>query len=97
MKYSILIILVLCISLSGCAFFGTKNQDPVGITNKVQIDPKLLQPCKPIVKLPETSGTEDIGQHYVSVIGMYGECSLQQDKSIEAMKELANIKKDTKK
>jgi len=85
MKKHILIGFLCLPLLAGCSIFDNfRKPDP---TRQVQVDPKLLQPCKP---LPARVG-EEVAEHHIKVITEYGVCAKQQDDSIKAIRTLANL------
>jgi hypothetical protein len=81
--------------LNGCGIFKKKIQEippPATTNNRVVVDPKLLQTCEP---LPALIGAnyEQVAEHYLTVIGLYGQCALKQLDSIEAIRKLSNLDK----
>lgn len=95
MKKSLLIAIIALPLLTGCGFLQkvfSKDTEPVGINTKVVVDPKLLQLCEPLQKLPAEPTFDDIATHYIETIGMYGTCANKQATSVSTIKKLANIK-----
>lgn len=93
------LIIVLCLPmLTGCALFDFfKKPDPPVITDKVvQIDPKLLEPCAPLVTLVIPQGASDKEPFFIDNLGqnasIYAECAKKQDASILIIKKFGNIK-----
>lgn len=88
----LIFIIALCLPLlNGCSIFQKKVlPPPAAQPERVVVDPKLLEPCQ---SLPTLVATEmsDIAQHYITLIGMYGTCSIKQDASISTIRNLANL------
>lgn len=94
MKKAISIAVIASAMLTGCGFldkFRDKNTEPSGINSKVVVDPKLLQSCDPLQPLPPQANFDDVANHYITTIGMYGTCRLKQEDSIKTIRKLANI------
>jgi hypothetical protein len=92
MKINIIFSLCLLAMLTGCGVFSKKQSLPVisATTNRVAVEPQLLLPCLTLPDLPQNPTYEHIAQHYLQVIGLYGECALKQSASIDAIRKLAN-------
>lgn len=93
--------IVLCLPLlTGCAFldFFKKRDEPVIPQQRVvHIDPKLLEPCKPLIKLEKVDPKAvDFGNQVLTNLAanaqIYSECAKKQDGSIVLIKEFANLK-----
>ena len=96
MKKAILIAVITVPMLTGCGFlqkFLGKDEkvEPPAVNSKVVVDPKLLQSCAKLDQLPPDPTFDDIAHHYISTIGLYGECSSKQEDSIKTIRKLANI------
>lgn len=94
MKKAVLAIVITSTILTGCAFsdiFVSKKVEPPTVSNKVIVDPKLLQSCSALQALPAEPTFEDIAANYITTIGMYGICRLKQEDSIKTIRKLANI------
>lgn len=91
MKNRILIALALVLFLNGCALFQKKISPIVPPDKAVNIDPKVLEPCKPLVPLA-ASATEftDILMNTAINSKIYAECKGKQDTSIVIIKQLTN-------
>jgi hypothetical protein len=81
--------------LNGCGIFNKKIQEippPIVTNNRVVVDPKLLQACEP---LPALVGNtyEQVADHYLTVINLYGQCALKQLDSIDVIRKLSNLDK----
>jgi hypothetical protein len=81
--------------LNGCGIFNKKIQEippPIVTNNRVVVDPKLLQTCEP---LPALVGNtyEQVADHYLTVINLYGQCALKQLDSIDVIRKLSNLDK----
>lgn len=81
---------ILCsILLSGCL-----HTTPVIPTDKpIEINPKLLEPCQDLYKLPEGPITfTEVLETSVKNTELYLECRRKHDRSIILIKELTNKK-----
>ena len=92
MKKLVLIPLIL---VAGCAWFKKSNTEtpPIPATpNRVVVDPKSLQACE---SLPKFMGRDyvELADHYLTVISLYGQCSLKQLESITIIRKLSNLDK----
>jgi hypothetical protein len=95
MKKLILTLSLLLPLLNGCGIFNKKIQEiaPPATTNtRVVVDPKLLEPCQPLPALVASS-YEQVAEHYLTTIGLYGQCALKQLDSINAIRKLSNLDK----
>jgi len=95
MKKLVLTLSLLLILLNGCGIFNKKIQEiaPPATTNtRVVVDPKLLEPCQPLPALVASS-YEQVAEHYLTIIGLYGQCALKQLDSINAIRKLSNLDK----
>ena len=95
MKKLILTLSLLLILLNGCGIFNKKIQEipPPATTNtRVVVDPKLLEPCQLLPALVASS-YEQVAEHYLTTIGLYGQCALKQLDSINAIRKLSNLDK----
>jgi hypothetical protein len=86
---------LLLLLLNGCGIFQKKIPEvppPATTGNRVVIDPKLLQPCE---LLPALVGNtyEQVADHYLTVISLYGQCALKQMDSIATIRKLSNLDK----
>jgi hypothetical protein len=86
---------LLLILLNGCGIFQKKIQEvppPATTGNRIVVDPKLLQICE---LLPALTGNtyEQIADHYLTVINLYGQCALKQMDSIVIIRKLSNLDK----
>ena len=95
--------IVLCVPLlTGCALFDffKKREEPVIPRDRVvHVDPKLLEPCKPLVKLEKVDPKSvDFGNQVLTNLAtnaaIYSECAKKQDGSITIIKEFANNKEN---
>jgi len=95
MKKLVLTLSLLLILLNGCGIFNKKIQEiaPPATTNtRVVVDPKLLEPCQLLPALTASS-YEQVAEHYLTTIGLYGQCALKQLDSINAIRKLSNLDK----
>lgn len=92
MKTKIIFSLGLLAMITGCGIFSKKQPLPAipATTQRVVVEPQLLTPCLVLPNLPQNPTYEHIAQHYLQVIGLYGECALKQSASIDAIRKLAN-------
>lgn len=90
MKKLILMAVICLPLLNACAIFE-KNQTPPPIAGKVQVDPKVLQPCATLQPLYSAT-YEDIASNYLQTIQLYGECAIRQDTSITTIRKLTETK-----
>lgn len=89
------LVLIAFLFLSGCSIFTNSDKKllPIPSTeNRVVVDPKLLEACQP---LPNFLGTtyEQLADHYLTIINLYGQCSIQQLNSIKVIRKLTNLDK----
>jgi hypothetical protein len=96
MKKLVLTLSLLLILLNGCGIFNKKIQEiapPAAATNaRIVVDPKLLEPCQLLPALIASS-YEQVAEHYLTTIGLYGQCALKQLDSINAIRKLSNLDK----
>jgi len=95
MKKLVLTLSLLLILLNGCGIFNKKIQEipsPAITNTRVVVDPKLLEPCQLLPALVASS-YEQVAEHYLTTIGLYGQCALKQLDSINAIRKLSNLDK----
>ena len=93
----ILLSILVMFSLPGCASIKEaicdKPEIVVPENKKIHVDPKLLEPCKPLQ--PMTSSTPT-WEDYLVLTGdnaiVYAECKKKQDSSIRYIEDLTNQK-----
>ena len=95
MKKLLITASLLLLLLNGCGIFKKnflETPPPVATNNKVVVDPKLLQACE---QLPPLVGVtyEQVANHYLTVINLYGQCVLKQLDSIQTIRKLSNLDK----
>jgi len=97
MKKHILISFCLFAMLTGCGIFLKKSPEqapiPASTPQRIVVDPKSLQPCQPMPQLQTPATYETIAQHYITIIGLYGDCAIKQSSSIELIRKLSNLDK----
>jgi len=97
MKKHILISFCLFAMLTGCGIFSKNSPEqppiPAATPQRVVVDPKSLQPCTPMPALQTPATYETIAQHYITIIGLYGDCAIKQSSSIELIRKLSNLDK----
>ena len=96
MKTKILFGLCLLAMLAGCGVFSKKSVETPVISatqKRVVVEPQLLVGCELLPQLPQNPTYEHIAQHYIQVIGLYGQCALKQAAGIEAIRKLSNLDK----
>jgi hypothetical protein len=84
---------LLLLLLNGCGIFVKKIPEippPATTGNKVVVDPKLLQACEPLPTLVANT-YEQVADHYLTVINLYGQCALKQLDSIKTIRKLSNL------
>jgi hypothetical protein len=82
--------------LTGCGIFSKKSvETPViaATQKRIVVEPQLLIACELLPLLSKNSTYDDIAQHYIQIIELYGTCALKQAASIEAIRKLANLDK----
>ena len=79
------------LALSGCGSFN-KLPPPAAKETKVVVEPQLLLPCQRLPNLVANT-YEQVAEHYLTVINLYGQCALKQIESIEAIRKLSNLDK----
>lgn len=87
------LILIAFLFLSGCSIFtnSDKKLPPIPSTeNRVVVDPKALEACQ---LLPSFLGNtyEQLAEHYLTTIELYGQCSIRQLNSIKIIRKLINL------
>lgn len=98
MKKAILIATLCLPLLTGCGILEIfKKPDPPVITEKVvQVDPKLLEACKPLARLIIQQGASNVESILLDNIALnaelYAECAMKQDNSVIMLKKFGNIK-----
>lgn len=94
MKKAILIMILSLSALTGCGFLSKEKSDLPNITTKtVVIDRELLRECEPLARIDRTEiSQEELDRLKFVWIEKYGVCANRQHKSIQTIKELANIK-----
>jgi len=95
MKKLVITASLLLLLLNGCGIFVKKIPEippPATTGNRIVVDPKLLQACEP---LPPLVGVtyEQVADHYLTVINLYGQCALKQLDSIATIRKLSNLDK----
>jgi hypothetical protein len=94
MKTQTILSFCLVAALTGCGIFSKKSVETPAIaaTQKhIVIEPQLLIGCELLPQLPQNPTYEHIAQHYITIIGLYGQCALKQTASIETIRKLANL------
>jgi hypothetical protein len=94
MKTRILFSFCLLAMLTGCGIFSKKSVETPAIAatqKRVVVEPELLIGCELLPLLPQNPTYNDIAQHYIQIIGLYGTCALKQAASIEAIRKLSNL------
>jgi len=85
MKY-LLILLV----LAGCTW--PVKPDATITERTVHVDARALQPCAPLLPLPENATFEELLSTAFSNMELYSDCKGKQDTSIKLLKQFSNIK-----
>jgi hypothetical protein len=86
-----ILIILSVLALSGCGSFS-KLPPPAAKETKVVVEPQLLLPCQRLPNLVANT-YEQVAEHYLTVINLYGQCALKQIESIEAIRKLSNLDK----
>lgn len=84
----------LVVMLTGCGVFVKKSvETPViaATQKRVVVEPQLLISCELLPALPQNPTYEHVAQHYIQVIGLYGQCAFKQAAGIEAIRKLSNL------
>ena len=81
-------IAVLCLPLLvGCGIFQRKIEAPVIAAKEINVDPKLLAPCDPLVKLVIPQGASNMDPYFTDNIGqnalIYAKCRDSNDAKAE--------------
>lgn len=84
-----LLLLILVVLLSGC-FTTTKDAIVPPPEKIVHIDPRILEECEPLIKLPENASFEDLLSITVFNFEVYNICATKQHNSIILLKKFAN-------
>lgn len=93
-----LIAVMLALSLTGCAAIKESicgKPDIIVPENKeIHVDPKLLEPCKPLIEMTSPTPT---WEDYLLLTGdnaiAYADCRKKQEASVQFIKGVANTKK----
>jgi len=94
MKINVIFSFCLVAALTGCGIFSKKSTEtpvPAATQKRVVVEPQLLIGCDLLPQLPQNPTYEHIAQHYIHVIGLYGQCAFKQAASIEAIRKLSNL------
>jgi len=95
MKKLIVIPYLLFTMLVGCGNFQKNFVEPTPIpaatTQRVMVDPKSLEPCQTLPTLQPKPSYDNIAEHYILIIGLYGNCMLKQSSSIQLIRKLSNL------
>jgi hypothetical protein len=88
------LIVLSALAISGCGSFNKLPQSPptAAKQTKVVVEPQLLLPCERLPNLVANT-YEQVAEHYLTVINLYGQCALKQLESIEAIRKLSNLDK----
>jgi hypothetical protein len=84
---------LLVLLLTGCAMFGKTVPDAVlpPPEKTVHIDPRMLELCDPLIKLPEESTSfEDVLSITISNYELYVNCAQRQKNSVILIKQFSN-------
>ncbi len=94
MKTRILFSFCFLAMLTGCGVFVKKSvETPViaATQKRVIVESQLLIGCELLPALPQNPTYEHVAQHYIQVIGLYGQCAFKQAAGIEAIRKLSNL------
>ena len=83
----IILMLMLVASLAACDTMGKKEGH-----STVRLDPRVLQPCKPLVAPPVPLTFESILENTKDNVLIYNECKAKYDTAIVLLRELTNQK-----
>jgi hypothetical protein len=89
-----LLIVLSVLAISGCGSFNKlpPPPPPAAKETKVVVEPQLLLPCERLPSLVANT-YEQVAEHYLTVISLYGQCALKQLESIVAIRKLSNLDK----
>jgi len=96
MKINTIFSFCLVAALTGCGIFSKKSTEtpvPAATQKRVVVEPELLTGCELLPPLTKNPTYDDIAQHYIAIIGLYGTCALKQAAGIEAIRKLSNLDK----
>jgi len=82
--------LLLVLLLAGCASTPTAILPPPDKT--VKLDPRMLELCEFVNKLPEKASFEDVLSITITNLELYASCANKQKNSVKILKEFANMK-----
>jgi hypothetical protein len=85
------LIVLSALAISGCGSFK-KLPPPAAKETRVVVEPQLLLPCERLPNLVANT-YEQVAEHYLTVINLYGQCALKQLESTEAIRKLSNLDK----
>lgn len=96
MKKAVISIVLAVPLVTGCGVldFFKKKDAPIITDKRVNVDPKLLEPCKPLVTLSIPLGTKDPAPYLLDNLAanveLFDECSKKQDASILVIRKFSN-------
>ena len=97
MKKLIVIPYLFLAILAGCGNFQKKSVElapvPAATPQRVVVDPKSLEPCQALPTLQPKPSYDNIAEHYILIIGLYGNCMIKQSSSIQLIRKLSNLDK----
>ena len=86
-------LILCCLALTACGSVPTAPEVSIAKPQeKIHLDPRVLEPCKKLIELPEKATFEDLLTVSLQNMGLYIDCKNRQDISIKLLKEAANIK-----
>jgi len=81
-RYTLLLLLAGCITTPDAIVPPTERT--------VHVDPRILELCEPLEKLPDTSTFEDLLAITITNFELYSECATKQKVSATLLKRFAN-------
>lgn len=87
MKKLIISALFLLPLLIGCAV-SPKIPPTTQVHTQVVVDSALLQPCPSLPLLDTDTSYETLAAHYITTIGLYGECAIRHRSAAQALRNL---------
>lgn len=89
MKKLVIMGLFLLPVLIGCAV-SPKIPTTTQVHTQVVVDSALLQPCPSLPLLDMDSSYETLAAHYITTIGLYGECAIRHRSAAQALRNLTS-------
>jgi hypothetical protein len=85
------LLIIACVLLAGCSTTKSlPSPAPAAVESKIFVDPKLLEQCELLPTLV-ANNYQQVAEHYLTIIGLYGQCALKQAGSVNTIRKLSNL------